>query len=630
MHRRLLIPLLFLLIACRALFPASQASPTDLPELPSPQVTPTPFTPSISPTPSTEATTIPPPGGAQVPASDTFTVRLHPDDALYVGDQVSLEVIPPQEIDLEGRRLQVRLESPPQAEPLETTFSSYGIGDRRQATLLWAWDTSSLAPGEYSLNFSIHPGGPTWTETVSLHPANQAPPPEPQAAWASAESDCCLVYYITGTAVQRDIDQLLEMLDDQAQSVSQLLQFDLGSLEEPIEVMFAPRVLGHGGFAGQEVSVSYLDRNYAGKGAPTILHHELVHVLDGRLGGELRPTILIEGLAVYLTGGHFKPEPLMPRAAALLPPEPGCAQATPASTGQVCGLGWYIPMDVLVDNFYFEQHEIGYLEAGALVEFMVETWGWQAFSEFYRNIHHPPEPPPEAQEAKGPHFRAMNAALVEHFGVTLEQLEMRFLEALREEDYSPEMVEDVRLVAGYYNAVRRYQQILDPSAYFLNAWLLDVQQMRQRGIVADYLRRPSMPENQALETMLVSVDGDIRAGDYLGAAQVLAAVDAVLDAYDNHAELPFSVDLLAADYLALVRVVRAAGYQPHRIDVDNGKARAWVSITGPEIVEVHLFYSRDGWVFDQEAGFGLKSVPIIRTGRVNLQTGCRKAPRSID
>ena len=78
------------------------------------------------------------------------------------------------------------------------------------------------------------------------------------------------------------------------------------------------------GLQSDGIWVSYLDRNYAGSNSEIVFHHEMVHVLDSRLGGELRPTILVEGLAVYLSGGHFKYEPLIPRAAALLPAEPGC------------------------------------------------------------------------------------------------------------------------------------------------------------------------------------------------------------------------------------------------------------------------------------------------------------------
>jgi len=103
-------------------------------------------------------------------------------------------------------------------------------------------------------------------------------------------------------------------------------------------------VLGHGGFATRRSRSPYLDRNYAGSNFGLVLHHEMIHILDGRLGGEYRPSLFVEGLAVYQSGGHFKPEPLMPRAAALLPSE--------------TGLGRYIPLAELADNFYLSQHEI--------------------------------------------------------------------------------------------------------------------------------------------------------------------------------------------------------------------------------------------------------------------------------
>jgi hypothetical protein len=165
---------------------------------------------------------------------------------------------------------------------------------------------------------------PSWTETVSLAPQSAAPPPEPGAHWATAESDCCLIYYITGTAGERDLEALLEMADAQAADATQRLGIQLA---EPVQVIFLPRVLGHGGFAAQDISISYLDRNYAGSSPQIVLHHEIVHILDHRLGGDLRPSMFVEGLAVYLSGGHFKSEPILPRAAALRPPGADCIQA---------------------------------------------------------------------------------------------------------------------------------------------------------------------------------------------------------------------------------------------------------------------------------------------------------------
>jgi hypothetical protein len=222
----------------------------------------------------------------------------------------------------------------------------------------------------------------------------------------------------------------------------------------------------------------------------------------------------------------------MPRAAALLPPAPGCSiiksSNLPVASGPtwftaepICGLNRYLPLDKLADDFYSSQHETGYLEAGSLIEFMVNTWGWPAFSDFYRDIH----PDPSGSQAK-----AIDKALQVHFGLGLAELEDRFLEALRTEKLTPELVDDVRLTIDYYDTVRRYQKLLDPSAYFLTAWLPDASTMRRRGIVADYLRRPSEPSNVALETLLVQADSALSSGDYVLSEDLLKAINASLDA----------------------------------------------------------------------------------------------------
>ena len=624
MYRRLPIFLVFLVISCRVLAPLPEATSVNPTGNLSP--IPTATTAPVPPTLTQEAFSSPIPSPSEIgqPSTSTsFTVRFHPDGPLYVGDIVSMEVNPSNPDNLEERTVQVRFDSASnpegEAEPIEAKFTLYGIGARLQATFLWVWDTSGLTSGEHYLNFSIPPTGPSWTESVTLLPGDEVPPPEPEATWATAESDCCLVHYIRGTAADRDIDKLLAMVDEQAFDASQQLDVDITSLSKPIEVTFLPRVLGHGGFTGQEISVSYLDRNYAGNGTPTVLHHELVHILDSHLGGDLRPTILIEGLAVYLTGGHFKPEPLIPRAAMLLPPEPGCVEFPSNASGKGCGLDMYIPFETLVDNFYLEQHEIGYLEAGSLVEFMVNTWGWDAFSDFYRHIHALPEPPVGVQESGGSQYRAMNAALVEHFGITIQQLENRFLTALREENSTPEIAEDLRQTIAFYNEVRGYQEALDPSAYFLYAWLPSGGQMRERGIVADYLRRPSTPENMAMETMLVAADQRLRAAEYKETRPILEAVQDVLDGYRSEVVHPFQNNALATNYLSLVKTLEAAEYQPQKILIMDQKARVWVSITGPELFEFNLIHDRNGWDFYQGVGLLLRVWGFNYTVPANLR-----------
>ena len=536
-----------------------------------PSITQTPvpvFTPSLLPSQTA-------PARPALGSEAGFQVRVHPDGGLTPGDQVSFEVIAPAGQNLDESLLEIAL---PGQEPFARSgFGRFGLGGRVQATLTWAWDTSHLAPGDYPLQFTVRPEGFTWTETVTLLPLEAFPANLIHADWAEAHSDCCTVYYITGTAAERDLDSLLLDMDAQAQDAAERIGVDFST---PITVTLLPRLLGHGGFASDEIHVSYLDRNYAGEETGLVLHHEMIHVLDGLLGGELRPTMLVEGLAVYLSGGHFKPEPLMPRAAALLDTWGSPPRA---------GLGWYIALTTLADSFYAAQHEIGYLQAGALVEYMVQTWGWPAFNRFYRAI--PPDPSYSQAQA-------LDAALQTHFNLSLAELERRFIQALRRLPADTSLKTDVRLTIQFYDSVRRYQQAFDPSAYFLSAWLVNTAEMRQRGIVADYLRHPFALSNGVLEALLADTAENLQDGRYSVAEQEIGAVNAVLDAVEAGWPDPFSASLVAADFAAAAQAVAQnpnwVGAQPaaqitlQRLWIDADQARIWVSLENTSLVEVLL------------------------------------------
>lgn len=592
--RRWILILLLITTACRTA-PAVEPVAVTL----SPPATPTPAQPALrsiepSPTGFTPPEEIPPATPSPPAAPAGYHVRIHPEDRLYVGDRVSFEVISPP--DAEGDAL-VRATMPAAGgeASAEARFGRHGIGERRQAKLLWAWDTSGLSAGNHTVRFSITPNGPTWDETFELLPANGLPQPEMSARWQTVETGCCRVSYITGTPAERDLDRLLPMIEAQAAGVERLLNADL---KEPVRIVLVPRVLGHGGFASEEISVSYLDRDYMGGDKSTVIHHEIVHIIDGRLGGELRPTMLVEGLAVYLSGGHFKSESLLPRAAALLPAEPGCVRwsvtGAADSPAEGCGLGRFIPLTTLANRFYFQQHEIGYLQAGALIAFIVERYGWEKFSRFYRDIH-PPAPRLSGTAAGSDHARAMDAALRRHFGFGLEALESQFRAALAAEQVTPEIAEDLRQSIHFYDTARRYQEALDPSAHFLTAWLLDADAMRDRGIVADYFRRPSQPENLTLETMLVEAAGRIGAGVFDRAALLLDAVNTVLAADPANNPQAVFAHPVAADYRALVQFALDGGYQPERISIENRSARMLVSTSEPKMIELTLLRAPGGW-----------------------------------
>jgi hypothetical protein len=427
---------------------------------------------------------------------EQVTVIAHPDGPLYVGDQVSFEVLLPATTSGEVSNMVVSFNG---QELGNAGITPYGIGGRNQATFWWVWNTSELKPGRYSLIFTSLPDNSTWTETYTLHPADLVPSPEPNAYWVSTTTVCCNLYYITGTAVERDLISLSQEADRQAAAVSA----QMGSiLEERVDIIFMSRVIGHGGFMWDGIYTSYLDGNYIGNDMAMLFHHEFVHFYDGEVGGTYLPVVLQEGLAVYLTGGHFKPESLGPRAGALLI------------------LDWYIPLSTITDDFYRQQHDIGYLEAGALVQYLVDTYGWAAFNEFYRDI-----PVPENQTDSD----VMDTALQNQFGISFASLETSYMDYLHSQAIDQEVVTDLQLTVSFFDTVRHYQERLDPSAYFLTAWLPDASLMRERGIVADLLRHPAGWNNRLIESLLIFTQRELFAGDYRYLDRILSLTNWLLN-----------------------------------------------------------------------------------------------------
>ena len=418
-----------------------------------------------------------------------LTVIAHPDGPLYVGDQVSFEVLAPAGAENQADSLQVSFQGNQLG---QAGFAPFGMGQRIQATLWWVWDTRGLKPGRYSLTFTRLPANTSWNETFILHPENQVPPPQPGAHWASTTTTCCIFHYITGTAAERDIALLGRQADVESAAVARQIGV---RLDKPIDVTLMSRVVGQGGFTASGVYLSYLDGNYTGDDMPILFHHEFVHYYDSLAGGNYRPSFFEEGLAVYLSGGHFKPEPLLARAAALL------------------SMHRYIPLATLANGFYNQQHDIGYLEAATLVKYMVDTYGWQAFNQFYRAI-----PGPGNGQSD---YDVIDSALREHFQLSFADLENAYLAYLHRQTFMADQRADLQVTVDFFDTVRRYQADLDPSAYFLYAWLPDGADMRQRNIVADLLRHPEGWQNRLAESLLERAHAEWFSADYAGAERTL-------------------------------------------------------------------------------------------------------------
>jgi len=408
-----------------------------------------------------------------------------------VGDQISIEVFTPAGEDFDGSSLHASF----QGSDLGNAPFYGAAGDRYRAILQWVWDTRGLAAGEYTLVLTIPERNQTWEERVVLAPAD---PEIQERAWQTVEVDCCFIHTITGTDAERDLDVLVPMIEGLAATASRQIGT---TLDEKIDINLIPRILGHGGFTSDEVYVSYADDNYANPEVAQILYHEMLHRYDGLRESNLRPSILIEGLAVYLSGGHYERESITFRAAALL------------------HSGRYIPLQHLADDFYPAQHESGYILAGALVGYMVERWGWEAFDGFYRDIQ-----PDSAGQS-----RAIDRALREHFGVSLEELESGFLGRLELLPAVPDIVDDVEGTITLFDAVRAYQKLMDNPAYFEQVWLPGAEDMRSRGIVADYLRGPDSSGHLQIEARLYEAQAMLDSGDYEVLQQTLSLVESELN-----------------------------------------------------------------------------------------------------
>ncbi len=536
-------------LACNTLAP--RPAPTPLPtvtalptaELQASQTPASTLTPTATPTP--------------IPQSDLYIapgdVLIHPDPHIYSGDKVSFEVFAHDGAKIGLRDFPVGLyagapgsDTQLAAEPA----SPYGLGERLQATFIWVWDTTDLV-GPQTLTIVLDPNGEirngdenkennTLAFTVNILPRAELAASEREAEWATAETECCLFNYITGSAAERDLDLITAAAQESLVYVEEKMGRAAG---QKMVFNLINRLLGHGGFAADTVTITYIDRDYAGGGLENVFRHEAAHVLN-RAFGDHRPALIEEGTATYIAGGHFKEEPFEPRMVGVL------------------ALDRYIPLQQLADDFYNSQHEIGYLEGAAFVQYLVDAYGWENFETFLAAFQ--PAPRDSAM---------LDAGLRLVYDKSLAGVEAEWLAHLRTQPADERWRADIDATVQYFDTIRRYQQANDPSAHFLTAWIPDINRAVREDIVADYSRHPGAPENIALETMLIEVDRAIEGGDYPAAARYLSAVNAVLATGD------FGESPLATMYLQVVRAAHAAGYEPQRIQITAGPDSIFALVT---------------------------------------------------
>jgi hypothetical protein len=330
-----------------------------------------------------------------------------------------------------------------------------------------------------------------------------APLPEPPPVdftWAISDTAHFQFHYVPETAAERDRFVLGPVAERALALIQPLLETDF---QGQMSVYLVPRVFWQGGAAYDEKVqlISYLDRNYSSVQTWSYFTHEGTHalaqdILQPREGEGSPDGVLVEGLAVWASGGHYGVEPIDEWAAV------------------VAASDEYLPLDELREGpFYDFQHETSYLESGSFVQYLVRRYGLGRFKALYGQATG------EAEHDDG--------LVRELYGKGYAELDAEWLDYLAGREPSAEQAELWRLQVRAFDLMRRYETELDPDARLLPPdappeWMSDTLKV--------FLSRADAPVNLVLETALIAAQEQAEGGDLDGARALLDDVEAALDA----------------------------------------------------------------------------------------------------
>lgn len=333
--------------------------------------------------------------------------------------------------------------------------------------------------------------------SMTLSPAPEPPPID--FTWVLSETEDFRFYYVPGTAAERDRFELGPVAEGSLALIEPVLGVNL---EDQMSVYLVPRVFWQGGaaYGDKEQLISYLDRNYASVDTWSYFTHEGTHalaqdILQPKEDGGGPDGVLVEGLAVWASSGHYGYEPIDEWAAV------------------VAASDEYLPLsDLRTGPFYDFQHETSYLESGSFVQYLVERYGLDTFKVLYGQATGDAE-----------HDEELVQGL---YGEGYAELEAEWLEYLAGIQPSPEQAELWRLQVRTFDLMRRYETELDPDARLLPStappeWVSDTLKV--------FLERVDAPVNLVLETALIAAQERTEAGDLDGAQALLDDVESALD-----------------------------------------------------------------------------------------------------
>jgi hypothetical protein len=364
-----------------------------------------------------------------------------------------------------------------------------------------------------------------------------------------------VLHYISETAAARDINFIS---DNFQQAAEEFATITGNEIKPKLDVYIMDRIWGNGGFGGNgELVISYFDRYYGptigNEGLQTLARHEFTHAA----GVGLKTTgngvdFNGEGLAVYVAGGHYKPEPLAERGAALL------------------DLGYYVPV-----SQFIPQHELSYLYPAALLTYIVETYGKEKTWEFLGADDNPEDDQPGSLEA----------ALQNTFGISVRELDESF-QAWLERHEPGDQLEDLRLTIELQDLRRQYQDTYSPPPYFLLGSAEDA--VARLEYLPSVIREARAPANIAVELIIAHAQQAIVEGDYARAEEL----NDVLAEIISTGEI---TDPLAKDYLDIALAIEAAGYETLSLDLRGDEATAEVTMEPPVVTNLELHKVNGTW-----------------------------------
>ena len=543
LHRFFVVFCLFAMTACAA---QPQATPTA-----TAQVLPSPG-PLLEPTEASTSTSEPSPTPTPAPESP-FTlvkadeqVHAYPGPVHYAGDVLTFEV------QAEGLR---------DGLDVDVTLTLDG-GEPRQVNGQWgfnrlivplALDTTGLE-GSHEVRIQVEQDlGMDVVYPFEVLPAEQRPGQEVGANWESIQIACCTLHYITNTAAARDLETIADHALQAAQDFARVTGVEVQS---QLDVYIMDRIWGNGAFAGgDELLMAYTDRYYGpsqgGEGLETVFRHEFTHAtgVDASENGFFP---FNEGLAVYVAGGHYKPEPLPERGAAMLE------------------LGYEAGLDV-----FPSQHELAYLHGATIMTYIAETYGWKALQEFGSRAAGDPYYDPEQRDP----------IMQEVFGVSGETFNDEYLAWLNSHEPG-EQLSDLRLTIALQDLRRQYQREYAPEPFSLFG--RSDETYARPELLPLLIREANAPPNVAVELMIANAQKAIVAGEYERAEMLVEEIRGVLESGEF-------ISPLAYEYASIVRTLSEEGYEGVSLELQEDEAQAQVTRQAPLVEEVTLQKVNGQW-----------------------------------